>query len=183
MSRVAGLLLTGGASRRMGTDKAALPAVSGLVDALRAVAQPVLEVGPGRTSLPAVADDPPGQGPLAALAAGAAALGLGSVGAALVLACDLPLVTVDLLRWLAAQPGTAVPVVDGRPQPLCARWDAADLARARSLYDQGERSLRTLLDQADVTWLDESAWGAVATATAFADVDTPADLARLGLAP
>jgi len=164
----------------MGRDKAAFPAVAGLVDALLAVAEPVLEVGPGRTSLPAVAEDPPGQGPLAALGAGAAALGPGT--AALVLACDLPLVTVDLLRWLAAQPGTAVPVVDGRPQPLCARWDGADLARARPLYERGERSLRTLLDGAGVTWLDKSAWGAVVPASAFADVDTPADLTRLGLA-
>ncbi|HZI37181.1 MAG TPA: NTP transferase domain-containing protein, partial [Acidimicrobiia bacterium] len=53
---VAGLLLTGGASRRMGRDKALLE-VGGrrLVDraasVLAAVADPVLEVGPGWSEL------------------------------------------------------------------------------------------------------------------------------------
>nr|MDP9020189.1 NTP transferase domain-containing protein [Actinomycetota bacterium] len=56
---VAGLLLTGGASRRMGRDKALL-AVHGLplaqrtAGVLAAVVAPVLEVGPGRSTLPAV---------------------------------------------------------------------------------------------------------------------------------
>jgi molybdopterin-guanine dinucleotide biosynthesis protein A len=175
---VAGLLLTGGASRRMGMDKARLPAAARAADILVAVADPVLEVGPGRTALPAVADHPPGQGPLAALAAGFRALGPGLD--ALVLACDLPFVTVELLQWLAAQPGTAIPVVDGRDQPLCAKWAAADLARAPALFDTGERSLRPLL--AGAPRLGPTDWGHVASARTFADVDTPADLARLGLA-
>ena len=68
---IGGLLLTGGASRRMGTDKALIE-VDGqrLVDraaaVLGAVADPVIEVGPGWSELPAVREDPPGSGPLAA---------------------------------------------------------------------------------------------------------------------
>ena len=87
-----GLLLTGGASRRMGEDKALIE-VGGrrLVDhaaaLLTAVADPVIEVGPGWSGLPAVREDPPGSGPLAALGAGAASLrAAGHDGAVLVLA-------------------------------------------------------------------------------------------------
>src|SRR5918999_818182 len=104
--RVAGLLLSGGASRRMGAEKALIE-VGGqrLVDraaaVLTAVADPVLEVGPGWSALPAVREDPPGAGPLAALAAGAAALReSGHDGPVLVLAGDMPQVSVHPLRFL-----------------------------------------------------------------------------------
>jgi molybdopterin-guanine dinucleotide biosynthesis protein A len=42
----------------------------------------------------------------------------------LALGCDLPLVTSDLLRWLAGcgEGVAAVPVTGGRPQPLLARY-------------------------------------------------------------
>jgi molybdopterin-guanine dinucleotide biosynthesis protein A len=174
---VAGLLLTGGAGRRLGQDKAALFAVD-LAARLAAATAPTYEIGPGRTALPTVPD--PGEGPLAALAAAASVL---ADDDAVVLACDMPFVTEALLRFLASQPGTAIPVVDGRMQPLCARWSAANLARAPSVVAGGGRAMRALLDDAtDVTWLDEAAWSHVATACHFADVDTPDDLVRLGLA-
>jgi molybdopterin-guanine dinucleotide biosynthesis protein A len=155
---IAGVLLTGGRSTRYGRDKGALfgPAVA---DVLRQVADPVHEVGPGFTSLPAVAD--PGEGPLRALACAP------GHGDALVLACDLPRITAELLQWLADQPGTAVPVVDGRVQPLCARYSAATLALARRVEG---RAMHDLLEAADdVTYLDTSAWDPAL----FADVDVP----------
>ena len=137
MPPVAGLLLTGGASRRLGVDKATLlldgdRLVDRVARVLAGIATTVVEVGPGYSSFAAVREEPPGSGPLAALAAGAAALqarGLGT-SAVLVLAVDLPFVDAALLAWLASHPapGTVVPVVDGFPQPLCARYacDALD---------------------------------------------------------
>src|SRR5437588_6479983 len=120
----AGLLRTGGASRRMGTDKALLEVdgqrlVDRAVAALTAVADPVFEVGPGWSGLPAVREDPPGSGPLAAVAAGAAALrATGHDGPVVVLAVDMPQVSVALLRLLATRrgPATAVPRPGGHPQ-------------------------------------------------------------------
>src|SRR5260221_9570916 len=75
----AGLLLTGGASRRMGTDKALIE-VDGqrlaerAAAVLMAVADPVPEVRPGWSPLPAVREDPPGRRPPAAVPARAAPL-------------------------------------------------------------------------------------------------------------
>jgi molybdenum cofactor guanylyltransferase len=193
---IGGLLLTGGASRRMGTDKALIE-VDGqrLVDraaaVLTAVADPVAEVGPGWSDLPAVREDPPGSGPLAALSAGAAALRrAGHDGPVLVLAVDMPRVGIDLLRLLAGRtgpPATAVPRADGHPQPMCARYGPDVLAAVDERLAAGGRSLRDLLEslagQGLVAWVGEEEWEPVAGPDAFSDVDTPDDLRRLREAP
>jgi molybdopterin-guanine dinucleotide biosynthesis protein A len=188
----AALLLTGGASRRLGRDKASLPlgptTLAARTAALLAeVAAPVVEVGPGRTSLPHVLDTPAGEGPLAAVAAGWAALArLVRPGPdhALVVATDLPRLTVGFLEWLAGHPapGCVVPVdAAGRPQYLCARYSAAALCRAAPLVERGRRAVRDLLGSEEVaaTWAGPVEWQpAAGDADALVDIDTPADLER-----
>lgn len=188
--RLAGLLLTGGASRRFGAPKAEVR-VDGerLADRtarlLEAVASPVLEVGPGRSPLDVVADDEPGAGPLAAVATGGAALVARGAGAhpVVVAAVDLPFLDVALLRWLStADPADAVvPRVAGQPQPLCARYSPTALVHATGLVRAGARSMRALLRDLEVRWVDEPEWAAVTTARCFVDVDTPDDARREGL--
>jgi len=173
----------------MGRDKSRLM-VEGTTLAVRtatlltAVADPVIEVGPGRSGLPATLEDPPGEGPLAAISAGRRALReRGCRGSALVVACDMPFLTERLLRCLAEweSPYSVVPIVGGRLQPLCAKWGCADLDGAEELVRRGARSLEHLSSQPGVVLLDESQWRTFATAEQFSDVDSVADLERLGL--
>jgi molybdopterin-guanine dinucleotide biosynthesis protein A len=183
---LAGVLLTGGASRRLGIDKATL-VVNGtrLADhaatVLAAVCGPVIEVGPGITGLPTCREDPAGSGPLAGLVAGAAALGSDASNGVLLLACDLPGVEEPLVRLVAHWPGgaTVVPMADGEPQLVCARYGTVALAQAADVLGAGTLSLRRLLDQTEHDLIEPSTWGAVAPIDAFADIDTPADLARI----
>lgn len=153
---------------------------------LAAVASPVLEVGPGWSGLAAVAEEGGGRGPLAAMASGALALQRFEPLAVIVLACDMPLVSVELLRWIADHPAptSVVPVAGDPPlpQPLCARWTSASLGAAGRLVEHGERSLRSLLANTPVELLSPEDWlphAGAAGARALDDVDTPAALARL----
>jgi molybdopterin-guanine dinucleotide biosynthesis protein A len=185
MRQMAGVLLTGGASTRMGTDKARLVVQGETLAAraarvLSAVCDPVVEVGPRVSGLPAIEEDPRGAGPLVALLAGVGALGNPRV--VVLLACDLPFVEPALLQLLVDRPGTGtvIPVVDGRFQYACARYGPAALDEAATALRQGMSSLRAIAS-ADCEYLTESDWAGVASARTFADVDTPADWERLGL--
>lgn len=189
MPRVSGLLLTGGRSRRLGADKARLvldgeTLADRAATRLAAVCETVVEVGPGVTGRPQVSEQPPGAGPLAALAAGGGALRqLGWDGNALLLAVDLPNVGVPLLELLRDWPGasTVVPEASGRLQPVCARYGPEALLAASSLVTGGVRALNALLDVGDYDVVPERTWRETAPPDAFADVDTPEDAARLGI--
>jgi molybdopterin-guanine dinucleotide biosynthesis protein A len=185
----AGILLTGGHSRRMGVDKATLvldgeTLAQRAARRLAAVSDPVLEVGDGPSGLPFLRESPPGSGPLAALAAAGVALrDRGHNGPALLLAVDLPAVDEAWLRWLRDRPGepTAVPRVDGYLQPVCARYGADALVAAESLAAGGLRALRDLFDVVEHDVIDEREWRTVAGDETFVDLDTPVDATRFGL--
>jgi molybdopterin-guanine dinucleotide biosynthesis protein A len=122
---------------------------------------------------------------LSALSAGGAVLRRrGHEGSTVLLAVDLPFITVDFLRYLVDFPGsgTVVPFVRGEPQPVCARYSPQALVLAADAVRRGERSIRELLRLLpEVQWVGPRMWGAVAEERVLADVDTPEDLRALGL--
>ena len=186
---VAAAVLAGGASRRMGRDKATLTVggaelASAALAAATRVASPVVLVAPEghparRLAARIVAD--PGQGPLAALAAALAALEAGHV---LVLAGDHPGLQVELLAHLVglAPRGEAVACRRGpRLEPLVAvyqRAPALAVAEARLATAAGDRSLLGLLAALDTVVVEEPEWRALDPGgRSFVDLDDPADLA------
>jgi len=173
----------------MGFDKASMlvdgvPCAMRIAAVLQTATVTAIEVGPGISELRAVQDHPSGRGPLTALSIGADALRTaGHQGPALVVACDLPLLTLGVLTTLSEWPGigSVVPVVGGWPQPLCACWSAAHLAKTGELVAAGARSMRALLEEPGVELVDEAHWPGPLDPRALADLDNPADLDGLGL--
>lgn len=134
-----GLVLAGGRARRLGgSDKTAL-AVGGrrmLDTAVAALsgAGRVVVVGPGHD----VVEDPPGGGPVAAVAAGLARVTAPVVA---VLAADLPFVTAEVVARLVASAPAAAVDDDGRLQPLLAAYETAALRKALPSVPAGARLL------------------------------------------
>jgi molybdopterin molybdotransferase len=168
------IVLAGGASRRLGADKPE-QRIGGrrLLDiALAAVAgaDAVVVVGPPRdvpTGVTVVRENPPGAGPVAAVAAGLAALP-GDRADIVVLPADLPDITASTVAALAKARGgapVALAVDDsGRRQYLTAVWDSAALAAALAADPPRMRDLIP-------------ADAATAKVSGVADIDTPEQLA------
>lgn len=184
------VVLAGGRGSRLGgRDKATIDVggrtlLEGVLDAVGHARQTVL-VGPTRSGLGnvvAVCEDPPGGGPVAALAAAVSSV---STDTLVVLATDLPFVTrvvVDHLRaTLASVPGAgaAVAVDDaGRLQWLLAVWRVDALRHAlASVGPPDGRSLRDLSGHVEVT-ATTIPDDARREPPVWFDIDTVEDLAR-----
>jgi molybdopterin-guanine dinucleotide biosynthesis protein A len=179
-----GVVLCGGASRRMGRDKALLevdgePMALRVAAALRAAgATEVFAVGGDAAALTDLGldvrpDEWPGAGPLAGTIT---ALAAAREELVLVAACDLlrptPSALGDTVRALVDHRGAvgAVPVLDGHRQWGQAAWHVRVAPALLRAFETGERSLRRSAEDLLVVEL------AGFEPAALADADVPADL-------
>jgi len=187
IATIAAALLVGGASSRMGRDKARLE-LGGVANATRlarllgALFEDLLLVGgdppadaPGRR----VADP---EGPVCALRGLLAALEAARAPGVLVVATDLPLLTPDLVLALVAWPeaDAVVPRSAAGIHPLCALYRREVLLPlARERLAAGRLDLRGLLDAVATSYFGPDDLARVdPSGRALTNVNTPEDLAR-----
>lgn len=195
--QVAGIILAGGQSRRMGKNKALLPLpgneqitfVEHLARMLVACCSEVLLVVRDQDATHAynalpnvcvVLDKTPGHGPLMGLYSGLSEI---CSSHALVLAVDMPFIQPEMLAFLLAQPLTdrlLIPVVHAVPQVLCAIYPRSILPVIEERLQQGRRDPRSLLDATSVTYIDEARLCEIdPQLRSFININTPEELRSL----
>ncbi len=184
-----GLVLAGGRSVRMGRDKAGIliegatllertvALLDGCVTSVSVSVRADQVDDQLRRQFPLLLDSGTGLGPVNGLRAAH----LGDPAAAwLVLACDMPGLDRRVIEALVAarDPARAATSwrspVTGLPEPLCAIWEPATLARLASLVAAAGRpvSPRAVLAESDTLLLD-APWP-----VALLNLNTPAELDR-----
>jgi len=190
MEPVSAFVLAGGKSTRMGQDKAFL-SVEGVtmlersLALVRSVTEQVWISGDASkfsSFAPVVEDIYPDHGPLGGIHA---ALRATATDLDLMLAVDLPLVDVRLLRYLlyiADESGSVVTVCEagGRLHPLCAvyRREFAELAE-RALI-RGQNKIDVLFQETRTRIISEAQLNGIGfSAKMFLNVNSPIDLRTL----
>jgi len=184
MDHIEAFILAGGASRRMGTDKSQL-----LIERqtfTERIAQTLLELTDsvsivGRQShltFPSIPDVYPQWGALGGIHAALAAC---KQQWAIIVACDLPFVTAELISFLAelrVDHEAVVPIQpDGRPQPLCALYRVDPCRqRATELIEAGRRRPLDLLEAVRTKWVEfDRLRNLTQSQSFFVNINTPDD--------
>jgi molybdopterin-guanine dinucleotide biosynthesis protein A len=185
-----GLVLAGGRSRRMGSDKALLrqdgeTQLSRAVNCLQAHVERVFvstradqDDDAERNKFERIIDRYDDMGPVAGILS---AMDSNSEVAWLVLACDLPNIDAATIAFLVQQcsdehPATAyVSVHDGLPEPLCAIYRPASRAIIDDFVGQGIICPRKMLINSDTSMLAQPNPGALH------NINFPDDLAGTGI--
>jgi len=184
---VCGLVLAGGQSRRMGRDKALLrrDGETQLGRAVRLLQQHLERVfvstradqaaEPERARYPQIADRYAGLGPLAGILS---AMDAEPQATWLVVACDLPNLDGETIRYLLEQHSATQPFTayrsssDGLPEPLCAVYDPS----ARRIVDEfvaaGIHCPRKIMLRSDTRLLEAR------NPRALDNINTPDDLSQ-----
>jgi molybdopterin-guanine dinucleotide biosynthesis protein A len=181
-----GAILIGGRSVRMGVPKHTIVLSDGctmlqrVAAILNEVCRKVVIVGRVTpmdiAEYEIVADArPAGTGPLAGIEA---VLTSGLDSEYLIMPCDMPLISVELLRMLtrASQSMATIVQLENREEPesLPARVSAFALPTVRTLLDSGQRAVWALMKSlpAEVVRIDQR------FSRSLSNINTPADLAR-----
>lgn len=184
---LAGFVLAGGASLRMGRAKALLEIagetqiarVARLVGRAAANCSIVGEVaGWPSCGFSVIADRWPGTGPL-----GGMATALGASGAEwnLMVACDMPYLTQEWLahlagRALGSRADAVIPMTERGAEPLCAAYNRSAEPLLRGALERGVRKVREALEELRVERLEPAEWkGFDSGGRLFKNMNAPAD--------
>ena len=190
---IAGFILAGGESSRMGVDKGLLE-IAGAPMIVRAarlvepvVGAPAVVVGTPEKyrglGLRAIADDWPGCGPLGGIAT---ALRASEAEWNLVVACDLPYLTRGWLEYLlqrardsaeeAVVPLNMAPANKRGAEPLCAMYHRGSESAIRRALERGVRKMTDGLAELRMEMIEPAKWkGFDSDGLLFKNVNTPAD--------
>jgi molybdopterin-guanine dinucleotide biosynthesis protein A len=177
-----GIILAGGKSSRMGTNKSLLPVkgkpmIQHIALAVRSICREtwiVTNDPESYTFIPDVrltCDLYPGKGPLAGIHAGLSALPLDSYG--FVMACDMPIVSRPLVDQMCSMlPGPDAVVYPG--QPFHGIYHTRLVPMVEEMLQNDRLRMDSLLQQVNVAYLSSDS----ADPISFNNLNTPEDYER-----
>ena len=181
---IAGAILAGGESKRFGADKGLAETPQGplagivLASLRQAGIDPVVLIGgsgelSATLSIPSIPDEMPGAGPLAGLGT---ALGWASgVARIVVVPCDMPLITPDVIRSLVSRGDNnvaSIALVGDRLHPIVGCWPTQRRGAIKGLLRAGERRMQAAIHTGDYIEVPVEA-------RSVGDADRPEDLSLL----
>jgi molybdopterin-guanine dinucleotide biosynthesis protein A len=191
-SGVSVVILAGGQSTRLGSDKAFLllggqPLVARTVQRLAALSDDLLvvtnDLAPFKSlALPVrlVPDERPGEGALMGIYSGLIAA---RHSHSLVVACDMPFLNLSLLRYmlpLAEGHDVVIPRLRGLLEPLHAIYGKACLPAMADLLERGQRQIIGFFDRVRVRYVEEGEVDRYDPRhTSFVNVNTQEDWERV----
>ncbi|MFF2447311.1 molybdenum cofactor guanylyltransferase [Neobacillus sp. NPDC058068] len=164
--KAAAIILAGGKSSRMGTNKALLKinektTIERTRDALKLLFDDIILVTNEPETyefleMKMTSDQYPGMGPLAGIHAGLTA---SDYDVNFIVACDMPFVSVELAEALVHSCGhydAVIPVIHGKQQPLFAVFHKKIAGEAATCIEEGSLRMKHLLDRLNVLYVTES---------------------------
>lgn len=182
---ITGVILAGGKSSRMGTDKGIVE-----VNGMKMIESIILAVKPVVDDIIIIANNNhydylgyqvytdliKEAGPLAAIYT---ALNYSTTEKNLVISCDIPFVTTDLLSYIINNSGSyevAVPVHDGITEPLCAVYSKTCMDRFKDLILNKELKMHNVLNYFLTKQLYISGKQSFYNSKLFVNINTPIEL-------
>ncbi|MEK7808275.1 MAG: molybdenum cofactor guanylyltransferase [Chloroflexota bacterium] len=199
MNKTSIAILSGGKSSRMGTDKALLPIegktmIEHIIAQVKDIGDEVIVItntpeGYKFLNLPIFTDVIPDKGALGGLYT---AIDAASHPYTLILACDMPFVNRDLLRYmisLAPEADAVIPKIaapdgekkkSGMAEPLRAIYSKACLAPIRKCIDEDNLKMIAFFKDVKLRWIDEEEIRKFdAELVTFMNANTPEEFERM----
>lgn len=184
---ISGIILAGGESRRMGADKALLtvgaqPLIGRVANVMRQVVDELIIVADRPDRYPHLngrmtVDLLPGRGPLGGIYSGLCAA---HYWQSLVVACDMPFLSLQLLQYLVSLESgqdVVIPRWEELVEPLHAVYSKACLAVMEDLLSQDSLSILDVLPRVRVRYVNREEIAQFdPLLLSFANLNTPADL-------
>jgi len=170
-SSVSGVILAGGQSRRLGRDKAVEPVggqplIRRVIESVSPISSEIVVVVADRArgeALPlaeghrVALDIYPGKGSLGGIFSGLTAV---QQEWGLVVACDMPFLNLELLRYMMSlreDVDAVVPVLEGRPEPTHALYSRACLPYIEERLKADDLKIARFFDEVRVKYVPEEA--------------------------
>ena len=187
---VTGIILAGGKSSRMGSDKGLLefndkPMIQTIIDALSALDIPIFIVSNNdeykQFGLPVIEDVVKDKGPVAGIYTG---LLNSKTELNIILSCDIPLISTETLSFLLNNVkdfDVTIPKMNNTIHPLIGVYTKSSLKTFKNHLDKDQRKLIKVCNDLNTQIIDITKNATLGNERLFSNINTPEELEKLSI--